>query len=90
MIIEIIISKMRNVMLNNNMMIDEKLRICSMFNKICKTIQCYKCHQHEHITIQCTKKKKCEYCAEAHVTRKKKCAEDYKIKCCVCEKAHNS
>ena len=90
MIIEIIISKMRNVMLNNNMIIDEKLRTCSMFNKICKTIQCYKCHQHEHITVQCTQKKRCEYCAETHVTRKKKCAKNYKIKCCVCEETHNS
>ena len=87
MIIEIIISKMKNAMLNNNIIIDEKLKICSMFNKICKTIQCYKCHQHEHITIQYTKKK-------MRLLRKNACykknVQNYKIKCCVCEKTHNS
>ena len=90
LIIEVIISKMNNSMLNNNIMIEEKLRTCSMFNKACKIIQCYKCHYHEHTTMQCTKEERCEYCAETHVTREKKCAADYKIKCCVCEKAHNS
>ena len=40
--------------------------------------------------MQCTKEERCEYCAEAHVTREKKCAADYKIKCCVCEETHNS
>ena len=77
-------------MLNNSIVIDEKLKTCSMFNKSCKSIQCFKCHQFEHITIQCTKEKKCEYCSKAHVTKEKKCVEDHKIKCYICEKVHNS
>ena len=43
-------------MLNNNFIIEKKFKICSIFNKICKSIQYYKCHNYEHITIQCTKK----------------------------------
>ena len=33
-------------------------------------------------------KKRCDYYAKTHVT-KKKYVKNYKIKCCVCEKVHN-
>lgn len=64
LIIEMFVFEMNNNMLNNNIMIEEKLKICSIFNKACKSIQCYKCHHHEHTTIQCTKKN------DANIVRK--------------------
>ena len=89
MVIEVTTPEMGNAMLDNSMMVGGELRACSVFNKACRTVQCYKCHQHGHTTVQCTKEERCGYCAGAHATREKKCAEGYKTKCCVCGGAHN-
>ena len=89
LVIEVTTPEMGNSMLDNSIMVGGELRACSVFNKACRTIQCYKCHHHGHNTIQCTKEERCGYCAGAHATREKKCAEGYKTKCCVCGGAHN-
>ena len=56
-------------MLNENLIIKRQLRVCSIFNKTTKFIQCYKCYKYEHITTQCFYNKICEHCVNEHSTR---------------------
>ena len=89
MIIEIIDSIIDNVILNEHLMIERQIKVCSIFNKTCKFIQCFKCYHHEHTMIRCFKKK-CEHCDDNHATQSNFYSKKYKLKCCVCDDEHKS
>lgn len=88
MVIEVTTPEMGNSMLDNSLVIGGEIRACSVFNKACRTIQCFKCYHHGHTTIQCTKEERCGHCAGEHSTRSKACPPNAKVVCCVCKGPH--
>ena len=90
MIIEMTILKTKNVILNYNLKMNKVVHVCSVFNKICKIIQCFKCYNYEHITIQCTKETRCDHCVDNHSIKNEVCATEHIFKCCLCSENHKS
>lgn len=89
MVIEVSTPEMGNAMLDNCIVVGGELRTCSVFNKACRTIQCFKCYHYGHTTTQCSREERCGYCAGPHSTRSEACEAGHKTKCCVCDGAHN-
>ena len=88
MIIEVSTPEMGNAILDLSLMVGRQVRACSMFNKACRTIQCFKCYYYGHTTVQCTREERCGHCAGAHPTNSEACLTGYKPKCCMCGGGH--
>ena len=88
MILEVSDPVMGNAMLDNSIVIGDVLRACSVFNKACRTLQCFKCYHYGHITVQCTREERCGHCAGRHSTQANACVSGVKPKCCLCGGPH--
>lgn len=88
MIFEVSTPEMGNAILDLSVMVGRQVRACSMFNKACRTIQCFKCYHYGHTTVQCTREERCGHCADAHPTNSKACLTGFKPKCCLCGGGH--
>ena len=88
MIIEITDSVMGNNILKQNLVVSKQIRACSIFNKACRTIQCFKCYQYGHTTVQCSYEEKCGHCAGSHVIQLNSCSKGFRVRCCLCHEAH--
>lgn len=69
MIIEIIILKIKNNILNNNIIIENKLKYCLIFNKTYKIIQYIHIINTNILQIDVSKKQY-DYCAKTHIIKK--------------------
>lgn len=88
MVIEVTDSDVANAILRRGLMIGREIRACSVFNKACRSIQCFKCYQYGHTTVQCTREERCGHCAGSHATKGEACPPGYKPKCCACGGDH--
>ena len=88
MIIEVTDPVMGNNILEQNLVVSKQIRACSVFNKACRTIQCFKCYQYGHTTVQCSYEEKCGHCAGSHATQSNSCSEGFRVRCCLCHGAH--
>jgi len=90
MIVEVSTPEMGNAILDLSLMVGRQVRACSVFNKACRTIQCFKCYHYGHTTVQCIREERCGHCAGAHLTNSEACLAGFKPKCCLCGGGHKS
>jgi len=88
MILKVSTPEMGNAILDLSLMVGRQVRACSVINKACRTIQCFKCYYYGHTTVQCTREERCGHCAGAHPTNSEACLTGYKPKCCLCGGGH--
>ena len=88
MVLEVTTPESGNAIIDYNLMVGRQVRVCTVFNKMCKTIQCFRCYHYGHTTIQCTRQERCGHCGGQHATNSKQCAENAKSSCCLCGGGH--
>jgi len=81
---------MTNTIFDFSLIMSKQVKSISIYNKACKIIQCFKCYYYEHITIQCTREKRCDHCVESHATNFEVYMIDFKSKCYLCEEDYKS
>ncbi len=59
--IEFSTSEHANATLDYNVLIDREVYAGVVFNRACKSMQCFRCYSYWHITVQCTNKEACRH-----------------------------
>jgi hypothetical protein len=88
MIVEVATPEMANTILDLSLMMGKQVRPVSVYNKACRTIQCFKCYHYGHTTVQCTREERCGHCAGSHATNAEACLAGFKPRCCLCGGGH--
>ncbi len=96
LIIEIAIEAMMNWLMNMSMLNSYQECACKLFKKNCHIIQCFRCHEFDHMTKICRKNQRCEKCADKHHIEKcvmslnkrrcVNCNENHELWRCICFK----
>ncbi|MCJ1460827.1 hypothetical protein MMC28_011209 [Mycoblastus sanguinarius] len=71
MVVEASTPELGHAILDMSFMVGRQQNACSMFNKACRTIQCFRCYHYGHATFQCTEEERCGHCADPRSTSQK-------------------
>src|SRR5436305_3576675 len=78
-------SKEGNDLICEELCVEDKYYAVKRYASQCQIKQCFKCQEYEYKAKMCTKKPRCEKCAQKHETRQ---CDKRKIKCAHCEDFH--
>ncbi len=70
LIVEIAIEAMMNQLMNVSMLNSYQECACELFKKNCCIIQCFRCHEFDHMIKFCRKNQRCKKCADKHHIKK--------------------
>ncbi len=95
-IVEITIEVMMNQLMNVSMLNLYQECACKLFEKNCCIMQCFRCHEFDHMTKICRKNQRCKKCADKHHIKKcvmslnrkhyVNCNENHELWRCICLK----
>ncbi len=87
LIVKIAIKAMMNQLMNMSMLNLYQECACKLFEKNCCIMQCFRCHEFDHMTKICRKNQRCKKCADKHHI--KKCVmSSNKRRCVNCNENH--
>src|SRR5436305_11735596 len=78
-------SKEGNDLICEGLRVEDRYYAAERYASQCQIKQCFKCQEYGHKAEMCTKKPRCEKCAQKHETRQ---CDRRKIKCAHCEDSH--
>ena len=64
--------KTANEILQNEIILENRIYIVRIYNRKCKIKRCFKCYKYEHFSFRCINKQCCDRCSFVHVTSMKK------------------
>ncbi len=87
LIVKITIEVMMNQLMNMSILNLYQECACKLFERNCCIIQCFRCHEFDHMTKFCRKNQRCEKCADKHHIEK--CVMSLNKRCCInCNENH--
>jgi len=94
LIVKITIEAMMNQLMNMSMLNLYQECACKLFEKNCCIMQCFRCHEFDHMIKICRKNQHCKKCADKHHIEKRmmssnrrrciNCNENHKLWRCIC------
>lgn len=75
-----------NAALDCNILLGREVFGGVVFNRACKSVQCFQCYSYGHITVQCTNTPAYSHCSQEHSS--KDCLGDLPQKCTLCKRNH--
>ena len=63
LIMNVISSVQINMLIDEELLFQNKLKHCELYHENCCLMQCFKCQKYEHITWICHQNQKCSFCA---------------------------
>jgi hypothetical protein len=83
---------MANAVIYAGMAWDGQIHQCQLYERACRTKQCFRCYHYGHITTQCNASQVCGYCVELHETKhcRRKEVEGFTPRCAVCKDNHTA
>ncbi len=81
LIVKIMIEAIMNWLMNVSMLNSYQECACKLFEKNCCIIQCFRCHEFDHMTRFCRKNQRCKKCVSKHHI--KKCMMSLNKRCCI-------
>ena len=88
LVIEFSTPEHANAALDCNILLGREVFGGVVFNRLCKSIQCFRCYSYGHITVQCTDKAACGHCSQEHSS--KDCPGNLPQKCVLCKGNHKA
>ena len=88
LIVECRTAEQANSAIREGLAIGSVIYRCVVYNRACRSKQCFVCWQYGHLSTSCPNKEICGRCAEAHNHRE--CPKDKPIKCTVCRGSHEA
>ena len=89
--IEVATAEQANRLINERLVEDAELKLCELFAKECRAMQCFKCYSYGHMAHSCKKEIACGYCGKNHTTHS--CTVETKAeqhKCVNCKENHTT
>ena len=82
-----------NEIIQNDIVIEDKIHMIKIYNRKCRIKQCFKCYKYEHFSFRCINKQCCDRCFLFHVIFMKKnfhneCNKKNFDRCVACDKTH--
>ncbi len=69
LVIEFFTPEHTNAVLDYNILIGREVYAGVVFNRVCKSMQCFRCYSYGNITVQCTNKEVCRHCSGEHSSK---------------------
>ena len=88
LIVECRTAEQANSAIREGLAIGNVMYRCVVYNRACRSKQCFVCWQYGHLSTSYPNKEICGRCAEAHNHRE--CPKDKPIKCTVCGGSHEA